>query len=45
MRNPWGNNEYTGPWSEKDSHWTADYRKQADNYKTANIGEFWIPLE
>jgi hypothetical protein len=45
MRNPWGNNKYNGPWSEKDSKWTAAYRTQADSYGTANIGEFWIPIE
>jgi hypothetical protein len=44
MRNPWGNNHYDGPWSEKSSLWTADYRKQA-GYADANIGEFYIPLE
>jgi hypothetical protein len=27
MRNPWGNNHYDGPWSEKSTLWTADYRK------------------
>jgi hypothetical protein len=27
MRNPWGINEYNGPWSEKSSLWTPDYRK------------------
>ncbi len=45
MRNPWGTNKYNGPWSEKADDWTADYRKQADNYGTVDIGEFWIPIE
>lgn len=45
MRNPWGSNEYDGPWSEKSSLWTADYRKQANGYTNANIGEFFIPIE
>jgi hypothetical protein len=27
MRNPWGVNHYDGPWSEKSTTWTADYRK------------------
>ena len=26
MRNPWGNNLYDGPWSEKAPEWTAAYR-------------------
>jgi hypothetical protein len=27
MRNPWGTHDYNGPWSEKDTNWTEDYRK------------------
>ena len=45
MRNPWGSNKYNGPWSEKSKLWTADYRKQAKDYGTIDIGEFWIPLD
>jgi len=45
MRNPWGINEYTGPWSEKAKEWTDEYRKQAAHYGTADIGEFYIPLD
>jgi len=45
MRNPWGINKYTGPWSEKSALWTADYRKQAGGYETEDIGEFYIPIE
>ena len=28
MRNPWGNEAYTGPWSDSDSVWTDGYRAQ-----------------
>lgn len=45
MRNPWGINDYNGPWSEKNELWTAEYRKQANDYGSKNIGEFWVPLE
>ena len=45
-RNPWGRNVYDGPWSEKASEWTDDYRKQAGGYSaTDNIGEIWLPIE
>jgi len=27
VRNPWGKEEYTGPWSDKDSKWTPDFLK------------------
>jgi len=26
IRNPWGSDSYTGPWSDNDSRWTAAYR-------------------
>merc|ERR1712127_385049 len=45
MRNPWGSNEYDGPWSEKDPEWTAEYRKQAEGYATTDIGEYYVALE
>jgi len=44
-RNPWGTNKYDGPWSEKSADWTPEYRKQADNYGTDNIGDIWLPLD
>lgn len=45
MRNPWGKNDYNGPWSEKSELWTPEYRKEAGDYGTKNIGEFYIPVE
>lgn len=27
MRNPWGREEYTGPWNDEDSKWTADFKR------------------
>ena len=44
-RNPWGINKYDGPWSEKSADWTPEYRKQADDYGTKNIGDIWLPLD
>ena len=29
LRNPWGKENYTGPWNDNDTKWTADYKKQA----------------
>ena len=43
-RNPWGINKYDGPWSEKSSDWTPEYRKQADDFGTDNIGDIWLPV-
>ena len=27
VRNPWGSEMYTGPWSDSDSKWTEDFKK------------------
>lgn len=27
MRNPWGKERYDGPFSDKDSRWTEDFKK------------------
>jgi hypothetical protein len=27
MRNPWGISKYDGPWSEKSSEWTEEFKK------------------
>ncbi|WAQ94901.1 CAN5-like protein [Mya arenaria] len=44
IRNPWGNTEWNGPWSDKGKEWsmlsegTLDYRDKDD-------GEFWMSLK
>ena len=43
MRNPWGKEEYKGPYSDSSKLWTADLKKQA-GYVKANDGVFFIPL-
>jgi len=27
IRNPWGREEYNGPWNDNDSRWTDHYRR------------------
>ena len=42
MRNPWGTENYRGPWSDKSSKWTAEYKSQV-NYVNADDGKFFMP--
>jgi hypothetical protein len=44
MRNPWASELYNGKWSDKDSSWTDDFKKQVD-LKVADDGYFWMPYE
>ena len=44
VRNPWGVEKYTGPWSDGDSKWTQDAYNQLGHAKK-NDGTFWVPLE
>ena len=43
LRNPWGSERYTGPWSdtESPSRWT-DHAKSALNHTLANDGKFFM---
>lgn len=41
MRNPWGADYYTGPWSDTDSRWTTAYKAQVP-YANKNEGTFFI---
>ncbi|XP_060558331.1 calpain-2 catalytic subunit-like [Ruditapes philippinarum] len=44
VRNPWGNTEWTGPWSDKSREWnTVD--PDAIPYANKDDGEFWIALK
>lgn len=44
MRNPWGNEQYTGPYSDDSKLWTPELKK-AFGYVKANDGKFWAPYE
>ncbi|CDW77757.1 calpain family cysteine protease containing protein [Stylonychia lemnae] len=41
IRNPWGSDSYTGPWSDSDSRWTTYYKSQLP-YANDNDGYFYI---
>ncbi|KAL5009574.1 hypothetical protein ScPMuIL_011879 [Solemya velum] len=43
VRNPWGETEWTGPWSDRSSEWE---RLPPNSIKHANIndGEFWVQI-
>uniref|UniRef100_A0A672G3W2 Calpain 9 n=1 Tax=Salarias fasciatus TaxID=181472 RepID=A0A672G3W2_SALFA len=46
IRNPWGQVEWNGPWSDKSSEW--DYVDRADKSRILNNsedGEFWMEFE
>jgi hypothetical protein len=44
VMNPWGSDEYTGPWNDEDSRWTAEYKRQVDLVVDDADGIFFIPL-
>lgn len=41
LRNPWGNTEWTGDWSDSDPRWTPERLKE-HNYEVADDGRFWM---
>ena len=43
LRNPWGEGEWNGKWSDNSSCWTDEYKKYF-NYKKNNEGIFWIDV-
>ena len=42
LRNPWGNGEWSGEWSDQSRKWTSDLRNQCNNYENKNDGSFWM---
>ena len=45
LRNPWGNTEWSGDWSDSSRKWTNDFRKQCgmdNNNNNNNDGSFWM---
>jgi hypothetical protein len=44
LRNPWGNTEWTGPWSDGSEEWTAEWLQKL-GHKFGNDGEFWISFD
>ena len=44
LRNPWGEKEWTGRWSDGSVEWTPRYRTLL-GYKEENDGTFWMEFE
>ena len=42
--NPWGKDQYYGPWSDNDSRWTAAYKSQVNLVQNEDDGIFYVPL-
>ena len=45
LRNPWGNGEWSGDWSDSSRRWTNDLRNQCDNFERKNDGSFWMSFD
>ena len=45
LRNPWGNGEWSGAWSDGSKNWTEDLKKQCKNYEDKDDGSFWMSFE
>ncbi|KAM8807704.1 calpain-3 [Eudromia elegans] len=47
LRNPWGQVEWNGPWSDKSEEWNFinESEKSRLQHKIAEDGEFWISFE
>jgi hypothetical protein len=44
VRNPWGSENYKGPWSDKSSLWTAAFKAEV-GWTDADDGKFFLPYE
>ena len=44
LRNPWGNGEYTGDWSDSSKKWTAELKKKY-NFLKKDDGDFHMAYE
>jgi len=45
MRNPWGNKEWKGDWSDESTIWTEDLLKKLNHEKNADDGTFFIEFK
>ncbi|XP_025414399.1 calpain-9-like isoform X1 [Sipha flava] len=47
LRNPWGEGEWTGPWSERSWEWDglSNRDKELLSVRVRNDGEFWMSFE
>jgi len=44
VRNPWGEHEWNGDWSDKSPLWTDELREEL-NYVDADDGSFWMSVD
>ena len=44
LRNPWGNTEWRGPWSDGSSEWTPEWMSKL-NHRFGDDGIFWISYQ
>ena len=42
IRNPWGNTEWSGDWSDKSKKWTNDIKQQVGHYGNKDDGSFYM---
>ena len=42
LRNPWGDHEWTGDWSDKSQQWTEQMKKAFKPSLDGDDGEFWM---
>ena len=45
LRNPWGNGEWSGAWSDGSKKWTEELKMQCGNYENKEDGSFWMSFE
>jgi hypothetical protein len=46
IRNPWGSEQYSGPWSDGDDSWTAENKAQIEDWDSAVAdGIFFIDID
>ena len=47
LRNPWGEHEWTGPWSDNSPEWKKLSKKQKETleYKKLDDGEFYMSIK
>ena len=45
LRNPWGNGEWSGAWSDGSKKWTEDLKKLCNNHEDKDDGSFWMSFE
>ena len=45
LRNPWGNGEWSGEWSDGSKKWTKELRKQCGNVENKDDGSFWMSFD